>query len=205
LSRQPDWVREIFGETNGRPHLLDLIRRDNPDLKREGEPVVLWLDEQELPPAQIDVRVGNRPLQDPDEIERLAQAIEESRSQRDTLVDVPALKRADLGADNKARLEELQQQLQETDIDVADLEAQFQRERRRFQDNERTLNEQMQAMADRMTKERAELARERDELTRQRDDLLRQQGEIRRELERLVRLLVPGAGRPPPPQQPPAS
>jgi hypothetical protein len=79
LSKQTGWICDMFGfDRGGRPHLADLMLRSNADLKRRGEPVVLRLDHRSFPPRQIEVMVGGKLLEDPDEIERLAGAVEAS-------------------------------------------------------------------------------------------------------------------------------
>src|SRR5262249_37622117 len=81
MSKKTGWVCDMFGTapgSNGRPYLLDLIRRSNPDFKREGEPVVLRLDETELAARQIVVMVGDRRLEDPTEIARIADTLDAS-------------------------------------------------------------------------------------------------------------------------------
>jgi hypothetical protein len=80
LSKQNAWICDMFGsDAHGRPHLVaDLMLRSNADLKRKREPVVLRLNPITLPPRQIEVMVGGKLLEKPDEIERLAAAIEAS-------------------------------------------------------------------------------------------------------------------------------
>jgi tetratricopeptide (TPR) repeat protein len=79
LSKKNEWLCDMFGaDADGRPYLLDLIRRSNADLKRKGEPVRLCLDTHLLPPEFIEVLAGEQRLEDPEEIERLADAIEKS-------------------------------------------------------------------------------------------------------------------------------
>jgi tetratricopeptide (TPR) repeat protein len=79
LSKKNEWIGDMFGsDSEGRPFLLDLIRRSNADLKRKGEPIVLRLDPAALPPQRIDVVLDDRCLHDAVEIERLAETIERS-------------------------------------------------------------------------------------------------------------------------------
>jgi hypothetical protein len=79
LSKSNAWICDMFGnDRDGRPYLADLMLRSNADLKRKREAVVLRLDHLAFPPRQIEVMVGGKPLEDPDEIERLARAVEAS-------------------------------------------------------------------------------------------------------------------------------
>jgi CheY-like chemotaxis protein len=78
MSKKPQWVRDMFGtDANGTPHLLYLFKRSNADLKREGEPVVLCLDQAVLPATQIEVVAGDR-VEDPEQLEQIATGIEAS-------------------------------------------------------------------------------------------------------------------------------
>jgi diguanylate cyclase (GGDEF)-like protein len=79
LSKKNQWLCDMFGtDPSGSPFLLELIKRSNADLKRPGEPVLLRLDVAALPPDQIDVMQDDRRLENPEEMERLAEAIDAS-------------------------------------------------------------------------------------------------------------------------------
>lgn len=79
LSKKTDWICDMFGkDRRGRPNLLDLLLRSNADLKFQGQPVVLRLDQDQLSPCSIEVAVGCQRVEDADEIERLASLIEQS-------------------------------------------------------------------------------------------------------------------------------
>jgi diguanylate cyclase (GGDEF)-like protein len=76
LSKKPDWLCDMFGADNlGSAFLPDLLKRRNPDLKREGVPVELWLDPRSLPPEQVEIVVAERRVEDAAEMEELAVAI----------------------------------------------------------------------------------------------------------------------------------
>jgi diguanylate cyclase (GGDEF)-like protein len=84
MSKKTQWLCDMFGtDGSGSPFLLELIRRSNADLKREGEPVLLRLDVGALPPGRIEVVADGRRLANPEEIERLAGAIDASCRPRD--------------------------------------------------------------------------------------------------------------------------
>jgi diguanylate cyclase (GGDEF)-like protein len=79
MSKKNQWLRDMFGaDGSGSPFLLELIRRTNPDLKCEGQPVLLRLDVDALSPDRIEVMQGGRQLTNPEEIEQLAAAIDAS-------------------------------------------------------------------------------------------------------------------------------
>ncbi len=78
LSKQPGWLCGMFGaDDQGSAFLPDILKRINPDLKLgEGVPVKLWLDPGTLPPEQVEIVRMNRQVEDPQEMEDMAEAIE---------------------------------------------------------------------------------------------------------------------------------
>jgi predicted AAA+ superfamily ATPase len=81
MSKRNRWICDMFGcDLDGRPYLLDLIKRTNPDLKLKGQDLILLLDHgpSGLPPEQIYAEVGGTVQETAVELERLADAIEQS-------------------------------------------------------------------------------------------------------------------------------
>jgi hypothetical protein len=61
LSKKPRWLCGMFGRNDkGSAYLPDIVKRKNPDLKRKGEPVVLWLDHQTLAPEDVEIVIVDR-------------------------------------------------------------------------------------------------------------------------------------------------
>jgi RNA polymerase sigma-70 factor (ECF subfamily) len=93
LSKKNAWLAEMFGsDKNGDPLPSRLLRRNNPDLKRRGEPVTLSLNMQMLPPEKIRVFLDGVPVEDPAELERLAGEVEAQWAARPTTL--PPTRRA---------------------------------------------------------------------------------------------------------------
>lgn len=78
LSKQPEWLLNAFGhDSEGNSNLRSIVRRSNSNLKRPG-PVVLRLNELELPSSEISIFIGNLQLQTRDECINLIQSLNKS-------------------------------------------------------------------------------------------------------------------------------
>src|SRR5262249_9197429 len=79
LSKEVNWISHVFGsDLGGRPTLERLVHVSNPEGKRKSEPVVVRFREDVLSPRRIAVVAAGRAVSDPDEMEALADAIEET-------------------------------------------------------------------------------------------------------------------------------
>jgi hypothetical protein len=76
LTKKPAWLSEIFGSDTGGNPRVEFIGRTNPDFKTvPNAPVRLWLDCDELPPAEIEVLVSGARVENPDVLNALADKI----------------------------------------------------------------------------------------------------------------------------------
>ncbi len=85
------WIQDMFGHHQGSLGIYSLLRRSNIDGKMKHVPVTLRLDEKVLHPCRILVKVDERDVDDSDELEELAQKIEQSMKPPDTSLSVITL------------------------------------------------------------------------------------------------------------------
>ena len=73
LTSKPQWVADVFGESDGHPVLPALIGRWNADFNTcANAPVRLWLECDRLPPDRIRVEVDGKLVDDPVSLAGLA-------------------------------------------------------------------------------------------------------------------------------------
>jgi hypothetical protein len=78
LSKQPEWVLQMFGfDCNGQAYLRRLLRRNNPEMKRAG-PVMIGINPNTLLEIKLEIQVNGRILKDGNQLMKLTQALEES-------------------------------------------------------------------------------------------------------------------------------
>ncbi len=78
ISKSTSWLGGMFGtDANDRSNIVFLINRSNPDFKTlPGEPVVLCVDVDALPPEAIQIVLDRAPVESADELENMASEIE---------------------------------------------------------------------------------------------------------------------------------
>jgi serine/threonine protein kinase len=76
LNAKVNWICDMFGsDSDGTPYLTRLLHRRNPEA-RPGEPVILFLKQQQLCPCRLQVMVGADFVKEPQGLDRLAEEIE---------------------------------------------------------------------------------------------------------------------------------
>jgi predicted Zn-dependent protease len=76
LNARVNWIYDMFGsDSDGTPHLARLLHRINTET-RPGEPVILRLKEDHLCPCCLQVMVGCDQVNQPQELDKLAEGIE---------------------------------------------------------------------------------------------------------------------------------
>ncbi len=76
ITKQPRWIEDMFGlDARGRSLVRRIIKRSNPERKREG-PVTLTVNEAALPPQSIEIFQSGRKIVDADMLRRLAEQLQ---------------------------------------------------------------------------------------------------------------------------------